>query len=351
MIKSNSEKLIKSNLERRNSEFSALGAKKAGPIQRSKSRIAVPAFGGESPSSSPNNHAIDFKPPSSPSETNQFTFTSSMAPFSSGKASLAAQTANILVVCRFRPLNSKELAISSSQCIEFLDKSSVKFKPSQDSKESQQQQESGGLPFSQKTASEQLYTLDRIFKPDATQQEVYDVSARPVIESVLEGFNGTVFAHGQTSSGKTYTMQGSDIYDKKYRGIIPRMVETVFEKISQKSDNIEYVVKVSLIEIYLEKIRDLLDPKKTNLKIREEKKKGIYIEGCTEKFVNDEKDVYNLMNLGNNNRSIGVTNMNEQSSRSHSIFILSVQQNNIADFSSKNGKLYLVDLAGKNKKF
>lgn len=89
------------------------------------------------------------------------------------------------------------------------------------------------------------------------------------MEGVLDGFNGTVFAYGQTSSGKTHTMMGPDIMDKDQRGIIPRMVSFVFEQISQASSDIEFTVKVSMIEIYMEKIQDLLDRSKTNLKVNE----------------------------------------------------------------------------------
>ena len=109
------------------------------------------------------------------------------------------------------------------------------------------------------------------------QIDVYDAAARPIIDSVLEGFNGTIFAYGQTSSGKTHTMQGPDITDVEQQGIIPRMVRTVFNRIETASANVEFTVKVSMAEIYNERIKDLLDPSKDNLKIHEEKSKGIYI--------------------------------------------------------------------------
>ena len=111
----------------------------------------------------------------------------------------------------------------------------------------------------------------------STQKEVYDFAARPIIDSVLEGFNGTIFAYGQTSSGKTHTMNGPDITDVEMQGIIPRMVRTVFNRIETSSENMEFTVKVSMTEIYNEKIKDLLDPRKVDLKIHEEKGKGIYI--------------------------------------------------------------------------
>jgi kinesin family member 5 len=108
------------------------------------------------------------------------------------------------------------------------------------------------------------------------------------------------------------------------QGIVPRMVRTVFNRIDTASENIEFTVKVSMLEIYMERIKDLVDPTKDNLKIHEEKSKGVYIDDATETYVAEEHEVFEMMRLGNKNRSISATNMNEESSRSHSIFILTV---------------------------
>lgn len=145
----------------------------------------------------------------------------------------------------------------------------------------------------------------------------------PVI-GVLEGFNGTIFAYGQTSSGKTHTMQGPDIENLELQGIIPRMVRTVFNRIETASENIEFTVKISFIEIYMEKIKDLLDSSKDNLKIHEDKSKGVYIADVTETYVAEEMEVFEIMKIGNSNRTVAATLMNQESSRSHSIFILTV---------------------------
>ena len=111
----------------------------------------------------------------------------------------------------------------------------------------------------------------------------------------------------------------------------------------------EFEIKISMIEIYMEKVRDLIDPTKTDLKIREERSKGVFVEGVTEVSVVEEAEVYQIMKLGNENRAIGCTDMNAQSSRSHSCFIVSISQRNTRDFSSRAGKLYLVDLAGSER--
>ena len=144
-------------------------------------------------------------------------------------------------------------------------------------------------------------------------------------------------------------MQGPDIENIEMQGVIPRMVRTVFNRIESASECIEFTVKVSMVEIYMEKIRDLINPDKDNLEIRQEKGKGVYIADVEERYIAEEKEIYDLMKLGNSNRSIASTLMNAESSRSHSIFVLSVTQNNTQELSCKTGMLYLVDLAGSEK--
>lgn len=131
------------------------------------------------------------------------------------------------------------------------------------------------------------------------------------------------------------------------------MVTTVFENIDNSPDHIEFKIKVTLVEIYMERIRDLLDISKVDLKIREDKTRGIYIDNVTESYVAGEEDVYSLMKAGNSNRAISATNMNEGSSRSHSIFILTISQNNLSDLSVLiifNIKIKYNIFIGKNRK-
>ena len=144
-------------------------------------------------------------------------------------------------------------------------------------------------------------------------------------------------------------MQGPNITDDKLKGIIPRMVETLFDNIYASPDHIEFTVKVSMVEIYMERIKDLLSPEKTNLKIREDKQRGIYIDDVTESYITCEEDVFDIMEIGNKNRAVTSTKMNEGSSRSHLVFLMSVHQNNTHESSAKTGKLSLVDLAGSEK--
>lgn len=139
--------------------------------------------------------------------------------------------------------------------------------------------------------------------------------------------------------------------DPSLKGIIPRMVSTIFEYVENADETIEFMVSVSYIEIYMEKIRDLLNPANDNLPVRENKTRGIYVEGTTEVCVGSEDEVMDVMRTGQSNRSVGFTNMNAESSRSHSLFIVNVTQKDINSGSKKNGKLYLVDLAGSEKVF
>lgn len=235
---------------------------------------------------------------------------------------------NIRVVCRFRPSNSKELAMGA-ESIASVD-------------------ESGTTVTIKGAESTNKFNFDRVFI-NANQKEVYEYSAKPVVEDILKGYNGTIFVYGQTSSGKTHTMQGPNIKDQELKGIIPRMNGTIFESIGNADPDIEFLVKASYIEIYMEKIQDLLDTSKSNLKVREEKSKGIWVEGATEVYVSSEEDVVAVIEAGQANRSIAETKMNAESSRSHSIFILTINQKNLRDLSNKTGKMYLVDLAGSEK--
>lgn len=235
---------------------------------------------------------------------------------------------NIKVVCRFRPLNDSEKKRGSVLCVNFLSDQTV------------------GI---QSDTSEHLkFTFDKVFHPECLQADVYRTAAEPIVEAVMQGFNGTVFAYGQTSSGKTFTMSG-DLQDPINMGIIPRMVSTVFDIIQNSEDYVEYSVKISYCEIYLEKIKDLLDTSKVNLKVHEDKTRGVFIDGLSEHYVGNEEEVYELMDLGSSNREVAYTNMNAGSSRSHSLFLITVNQTNSKDYSGKVGKLFLVDLAGSEK--
>jgi kinesin family protein 5 len=181
------------------------------------------------------------------------------------------------------------------------------------------------------------------------QVDVFDYSIRPTVDDILNGYNGTVFAYGQTGAGKSYTMMGTNIDDDVGKGIIPRIVEQIFASILASPSNIEYTVRVSYMEIYMERIRDLLVPQNDNLPVHEEKNKGVYVKGLLEVYVASVEEVFEVMRRGGDARVVASTNMNAESSRSHSIFVITVTQKNVETGSMKSGQLFLVDLAGSEK--
>ncbi|KAI0233866.1 hypothetical protein L0F63_001645 [Massospora cicadina] len=249
-------------------------------------------------------------------------------------------TGNIKVVCRFRPPNAAELKDCDEPVVE-LDEDGISVKIRTD----------GCYDVDDKEVSENTsFTFDRIFGPESTQRDVFDYSIRSTVEDVLKGYNGTVFAYGQTGSGKTYTMMGNSDAGDELKGIIPRIVESIFTDILSSPDTLEYTVNVSYMEIYMERIRDLLNPRNDNLSIHEEKNRGIYVKGLLEVYVSSIEEVYQVMRQGSSSRAVAHTNMNAESSRSHSIFVITIHQKNLLDGGSlKRGKLYLVDLAGSEK--
>lgn len=184
---------------------------------------------------------------------------------------------------------------------------------------------------------------------NSAQSDIFDYSIKSTVDDILNGYNGTVFAYGQTGAGKSYTMMGTSIDDSDGRGVIPRIVEQIFASILASPATIEYTVRVSYMEIYMERIRDLMAPQNDNLPVHEEKNRGVYVKGLLEIYVSSVQEVYEVMRRGGNARAVAATNMNQESSRSHSIFVVTVTQKNVETGSAKSGQLFLVDLAGSEK--
>uniref|UniRef100_A0A3B5A8W3 Kinesin-like protein n=1 Tax=Stegastes partitus TaxID=144197 RepID=A0A3B5A8W3_9TELE len=234
-----------------------------------------------------------------------------------------AAECGVRVMCRFRPLNEAEINRGDKYIPKFKEDDTVLIT---------------GKPF----------VFDRVLPPNTSQEQVYDQCAKQIVKDVLGGYNGTIFAYGQTSSGKTHTMEGK-LHDPQLMGIIPRIAHDIFDHIYSMDENLEFHIKVSYFEIYLDKIRDLLDVSKTNLAVHEDKNRVPYVKGCTERFVSSPEEVMDVIDEGKANRHVAVTNMNEHSSRSHSIFLINIKQENIETEKKLSGKLYLVDLAGSEK--
>uniref|UniRef100_A0A8C0LHC8 Kinesin-like protein n=1 Tax=Canis lupus dingo TaxID=286419 RepID=A0A8C0LHC8_CANLU len=176
------------------------------------------------------------------------------------------------------------------------------------------------------------YVFDRVFPPNTTQEQVYHACAMQIVKDVLAGYNGTIFAYGQTSSGKTHTMEGK-LHDPQLMGIIPRIARDIFNHIYSMDENLEFHIKVIT----------------TNLSVHEDKNRVPFVKGCTERFVSSPEEILDVIDEGKSNRHVAVTNMNEHSSRSHSIFLINIKQENMETEQKLSGKLYLVDLAGSEK--
>ncbi|KAI0957327.1 hypothetical protein AcW1_005753 [Taiwanofungus camphoratus] len=144
-------------------------------------------------------------------------------------------------------------------------------------------------------------------------------------------------------------MMGADIDSSDLKGLIPRITEQIFQSIVESDAHLEYLVKVSYMEIYLERIRDLLAPQNDNLQVHEEKSKGVYVKNLSDYYVSSAREVYEIMRQGGAARVVSSTNMNAESSRSHSIFLITINQRNTETGAQKTGNLYLVDLAGSEK--
>ncbi|XP_060692391.1 kinesin-like protein KIF3B [Hemiscyllium ocellatum] len=243
---------------------------------------------------------------------------------------------SVKVVVRCRPMNEKEIAGGFGRIVDI------------DAKLGQilVKNPKGGPGELPKT-----FTFDAVYDCNSKQVELYDETFRPLVESVLLGFNGTIFAYGQTGTGKTYTMEGVRT-DPERRGVIPNSFEHIFTHIS-RSQNQQYLVRASYLEIYQEEIKDLLAKDQTKrLELKERPDTGVYVKDLSSFVTKNVKEIEHVMNVGNQNRSVGATNMNEHSSRSHAIFVITVECSEIGldgENHIRVGKLNLVDLAGSER--
>lgn len=195
--------------------------------------------------------------------------------------------------------------------------------------------------------NKKMFTYDAVYDWNSTQQQLYDEVVRPLVYSVLEGFNGCVFAYGQTGTGKTHTMEGIK-GDFDHKGIIPRAFEQIWAHIN-RTQNMNFLVAVSYLEIYMEELRDLLKPNSTaHLELRE-REGGIVVPNLHSVLCKSVDDMLNVMHMGNKNRTVGFTNMNEHSSRSHAIFLIKIEMCEVGSTLVKVGKLNLIDLAGSER--
>ena len=248
----------------------------------------------------------------------------------------------IKVFVRFRPLNELENDLLSDNCgwetPKYISDTQIGIYSSREVKDSNAQ-----IP------SNLIFKYDKIFNSESQQSQIYENVGKRIVGDVMEGYNGTIFAYGQSGSGKTYTMYGPDIYDDIYKGIIPRIVEDIFNYVEKADDNVDFQFKLSVLEIYKEVMYDLLSQQSGDIKIQENPETGIVIEGLSEVYLSSIEEFFEYVDLSQSNRKVAETKLNHNSSRSHCILILEVTQSFKKEKLIKKGTLNLVDLAGSEK--
>ncbi len=184
-----------------------------------------------------------------------------------------------------------------------------------------------GKPLPERVTGRTFFTFDKTFGEKTTTREVYSNIAKGIVESVVNGLNGTIFAYGQTSSGKTYTMQGSGTIEEGNEGdggVVHMAAKDIFSQISADPERV-YLLRVSFIEIYNEEVRDLLVSGNDKvLKIREDNTRGVFVD-ATENIVTDFNSLLSTLFAGEKHRAFASTGMNDRSSRSHTIFRVTVE--------------------------
>jgi centromeric protein E len=236
---------------------------------------------------------------------------------------------NISVSVRIRPLNKREIDSDQKEAWRVLQGTTIV--------PSEHNPRPGTTPFA----------FDHVFDGPCETRDVYDRCAKSIMTSALEGQNGTIFVYGQTSSGKTHTMQGNE----ESPGIVPLGITFMFDEIKKRAANVDFLVRCSYVEIYNENITDLLNPKNTNMKLHTNAKGGCFVGGVTEPVIAIAAQATELITKGMANRSVGETKMNSESSRSHSLlrFVIESRDKSDASGAVRIAELNLVDLAGSER--
>ncbi|XP_035695152.1 kinesin-like protein KIF19 isoform X4 [Branchiostoma floridae] len=244
----------------------------------------------------------------------------------------------ILVALRVRPVSDAELEQGATLIAHRVDNNMVVLMDPQEDPDD---------ILRANRSREKQYVFDYSFDGRSTQEEVYAYTTRPLIESVIEGFNATVFAYGATGAGKTYTMLGTE----HEPGVMARSLNALFEEMYRTSENMVYQVSMSYLEIYNEMIRDLLNPESGFLELREDAK-GVQVTGLSEVNAKSTKEVMELLQQGNKQRTQEPTKANKTSSRSHAVLQVTVKQRSRVRNTTQEvrvGKLYMIDLAGSER--
>lgn len=258
-----------------------------------------------------------------------------MVSSASSRPRTAGGAETVKVVVRCRPLSATEIAAGHQSIVNMqTDRGVVELRNPKEPQE-----------------PSKTFTFDAIYDASSKQIDLYDETFRELVDSVLNGFNGTIFAYGQTGTGKTFTMEGVRD-DVDLRGVIPNSFHHIFQHIAQ-SHNQQYLVRASYLEIYQEEIRDLLSrDSKTRLELKERPDVGVYVKDLSSFVTKSVEEIQHVMSVGHANRSVGRTNMNEHSSRSHAIFIITIECCELGMDGENHirvGRLNLVDLAGSER--
>ncbi|KAK1410627.1 hypothetical protein QVD17_37164 [Tagetes erecta] len=236
---------------------------------------------------------------------------------------------NIRVFCRCRPLSKSESSTGCSTIVDFDSASN------------------GELGILNSGSTKKTFKFDRVFTPNDNQVDVFS-QASPLVTSVLDGYNVCIFAYGQTGTGKTFTMEGTE----GNRGVNYRTLEELFKVAKERIDTFTYDISVSVLEVYNEQIRDLLTTSSSSskkLEIKQASEGHHNIPGLVEAKVGNIQEVWNVLRAGSSARAVGSTNVNEHSSRSHCMLCIMVKAKNLISGECTKSKLWLVDLAGSER--
>ncbi|GAV68571.1 Kinesin domain-containing protein/Malectin domain-containing protein [Cephalotus follicularis] len=236
---------------------------------------------------------------------------------------------NIRVFCRCRPLSKEEISARYATVVDF------------------NAAKDGDLAILTGGSTKRSFKFDRVYTPKDNQVDVF-ADASPVVISVLDGYNVCIFAYGQTGTGKTFTMEGTE----QNRGVNYRTLEQLFEVAKERRESFKYDISVSVLEVYNEQIRDLLATSSSSskkLEIKQSSEGFHHVPGIVEAMVDNTEEVWNVLQLGSNARAVGSNNVNEHSSRSHCMLCIMVKAKNLMSGECTNSKLWLVDLAGSER--
>ncbi|GMI68721.1 MALECTIN DOMAIN KINESIN 2 [Hibiscus trionum] len=235
---------------------------------------------------------------------------------------------NIRVFCRCRPLSKEEISAGFAQVVDF------------------DAAKDGDLGILTGASTKKTFKFDRVYTPKDNQVDVF-ADALPLVTSVLDGYNVCIFAYGQTGTGKTFTMEGTN----QDRGVNYRTLEELFQISKERSDSFTYNISVSVLEVYNEQIRDLLStsPTSKRLEIKQSAEGFHHVPGIVEAQVENINEVWDVLQIGSNSRAVGSNNVNEHSSRSHCMLCIMVKSKNLMTGECTNSKLWLVDLAGSER--